>query len=83
MERYHLRKTGSSFEARRFRAREPRQQVCKQNAIPEAPAVTSGAVSQWLKLAREERGESVRRRIGTGALRRLTTEQRAKLQLLA
>ena len=84
MEEYRLRKTDSSFEARRFRAWELKQQGWKQSLIAKALGVTPGAVSQWLKRAREEGVESLRRRIGTGAPRRLRTEQRAKLpQLLA
>jgi transposase len=84
METYRLRKTDSSFEARRFRAWELKQQGWKQSLIAKALGVTPGAVSQWLKRAREEGVESLRRHLGTGAPRRLTTEQRARLpQLLA
>jgi transposase len=84
MEEYRLRKTDSSFEARRFRAWELKQQGWKQSLIAKALGVTPGAVSQWLKRAREEGVESLRRRLGTGAPRRLKTEERAKLpQLLA
>jgi transposase len=82
MERYSLRKTDSSFEARRFRAWELKQQGWKQSVIAEALGVTPGAVSQWLKRAREEGVESLRRRLGTGAPRKLTSEQRAGLPQL-
>jgi len=84
MEKYRLRKTDSSFEARRFRAWELKQQGWKQSLIAKALGVTPGAVSQWLKRAREEGVGGLRRRLGGGAPRRLKTEERAKLpQLLA
>ena len=82
MERYRLRKTDSSFEARRFRAWELKQQGWKQSAIAEALGVAPGAVSQWLKRAREGGVESLRRRLGTGAPRKVTSEKRARLPQL-
>jgi transposase len=84
MDKYRLRKTDSSFEARRFRAWELKQLGWKQNAIAEALGVTPGAVSQWLNRAREEGVESLRRRVSGGPPPRLTEAQRAQLpQLLA
>ena len=46
MDKYRLRKTDSSFEARRFRAWELKQQSWKQSLIAQALGVTPGAVSQ-------------------------------------
>ena len=84
MDKYILRKTDSSFEARRFRAWELKQQGWKQNAIAQALGVTSGAVSQWIKRAREEGSESLCRRVASGPAPRLSAEQRCQLpQLLA
>ena len=57
MGKYRLRKTDSSFEARRFRAWELNQQVWKRSVIVGALGVTPGAVSQWLK-----RGSSLKAR---------------------
>jgi transposase len=82
MERYRLRKTDSSFEARRFRAWELKQQGWKQGVIAQALGVTPGAVSQWFKRVREEGVESLRRRKGSGPRPRLTVEQRGKLPAL-
>ena len=84
MDKYRLHKNDRSFEARRFRAWELKQQGWKQNAIARALGVTPGAVSQWLKRAREEGIESLRRRLGSGSPPRLSAAQRAQLpQLLA
>jgi transposase len=84
MDKYILRKTDSSYEARRFRAWELKQQGWKQNAIARALGVTPGAVSQWIKRAREEGPESLRRRVASGPRPRLSAEQRRQLpQLLA
>lgn len=82
MDQYRLRKTDSAFEARRFRAWELKQQGWKQVTIAQALGVTSGAVSQWLKRAREEGPESLRRRVGAGPHARLSAEQRAQLPAL-
>ena len=82
MEKYRLRKTDSSFEARRFRAWELKQQGWKQSVIAQALGVTPGAVSQWLKRAREEGPESLRRRVGSGSPPRLSAAQRSQLPQL-
>jgi transposase len=82
MEKYRLRKTDSSFEARRFRAWELKQQGWKQSAIAQALGVTPGAVSQWLKRAREEGLDSLRRRVGSGPPLRLSAAQRSQLPQL-
>src|SRR5262245_7616314 len=72
-------------EGRRLRAWELHQQGWKQKDIAAALGVTPGAVSQWLKRAREEGGiVALRRRPIPGPKPRLTPEQRAKLpELLA
>lgn len=82
MDKYRLRKTDSSFEARRFRAWELKQQGWKQSAIAQALGVTAAAVSQWLKRAREEGVEGLRRRAGKGPTPRLGVTQRAQLPAL-
>jgi transposase len=71
-------------EARRFRAWELYQMGWKQQDIAEALGVTKGAVSQWLKRAREGGIDALRHCKPPGAPCRLTPEQRAQLpQLLA
>jgi transposase len=70
-------------EGRRFRAYELYQAGWKQQDIAAALGVTPGAVSQWLKRAREEGGmAALRRRPIPGPQARLTAEQRAKLPTL-
>jgi transposase len=69
-------------EWRRFRAWELSQQGWKQRDIATALGVTEGAVSQWLKRAREGGKESLRRRIAPGPPHRLTPEQRGQLPAL-
>jgi transposase len=65
-------------EYRRFRAWELRQEGWTQQRIADALGVTQGAVSQWLKQAREGGGpEALRRRKAPGARPRLTSKQRA------
>lgn len=71
-------------EGRRFRAFELHQKGWKQKDIAEALGVTKGAVSQWLKRAKEGGIDALRHRKPPGASCRLTPEQRAQLpQLLA
>jgi transposase len=79
MDKYRLCKSDSSFEARRFRAWELKQLGWKQKDIAAALDVTAGAVSQWLKRAREEGVESLRRRVAPGSAPRLSDAQRAQL----
>jgi transposase len=69
-------------EWRRFRAWELAQRGWKQRDVATALGVTEGAVSQWLKRAREGGRESLRRRIAPGPPHRLTPEQRAQLPAL-
>jgi transposase len=76
------RPTVDLSEWRRFRAWELAQQGWKQCAIATALGVTEGAVSQWLKRAREGGRDALRRRIAPGPSHRLTPEQRAQLPAL-
>lgn len=69
-------------EWRRLRAWELVQQGWKQRDIATALGVTEGAVSQWLKRAREGGTESLRRRIAPGPPHRLSADQRAQLPML-
>lgn len=62
-------------EARRFQAWDLSQKGWKQKDIAEALGVTEGAVSQWLKQAREDGVESLRHRKGGGPKPRLQSEQ--------
>jgi transposase len=61
-------------EARRFRAWELHQQGWQQKKIAEALGVTPGAVSQWLKVGREQ---------GVTALRSATSNRGRKPKLSA
>lgn len=70
-------------EYRRFRAWELHQEKgWSQRQIAEALGVTQGAVSQWLKRAREGGVEALRRRKAPGAQPRLTAAQKAQLPRL-
>jgi len=66
-------------EARRLRAWELHQKGWKQCQIAEALGVTPGAVSQWLKRAREGGVEALLAHKAAGPTPRLTAEQRAHL----
>jgi transposase len=66
-------------EWRRFRAWDLAQQGWKQRDIATALGVTEGAVSQWLRRAREGGKESLRRRIAPGPPPRLSAAQRAQI----
>src|SRR5215217_8642357 len=71
-------------EGRRLRAYELKQQGWKQTHIADALGVTEGAVSQWMKRAREQGVEGLRHKPPPGATPRLSEEARAKLpELLA
>ncbi len=69
-------------EGRRLRAWELHQQGWKQGKIAEALGVTPGAVSQWLKRARDGGVEALRTRFSPGAPTRLSRDQRAALPAL-
>ncbi len=63
-------------EYRRLRAYDLKQQGWKQKDIAVALGVTEGAVSQWLKRAREGGQAALRRHPPPGATPRLRPEQR-------
>ncbi len=70
-------------EARRIRAWELYQQGWSQRRIGEALGVTQGAVSQWLRRAREGGGvEALRRHPARGRVAALTDEQCSQLPAL-
>ncbi len=58
------------------------QQGWSQRRIAAALGVSEGAVSQWRKRAREGGLQALRQRPRSGAPRRLTTEQLARLPVL-
>ena len=71
-------------EGRRFRALELKEQGWKQTHIAEALGVSEGAVSQWMKRAREKGVEGLRHKPPPGAPPRLSEDERARLpELLA
>ncbi len=70
-------------EGRRLRAFELKQEGWNQREIARALGVTEGALSQWMKRAREEDGvEALRKRTSPGAPPRLNEEQRVHLKEL-
>lgn len=79
MEKTRSNQASDWREGRRFRAWELHQKGWKQREIAKALGVTEGAVSQWLKRAREGGVEALRTRKPTGAPPRLTPEQRAQI----
>jgi transposase len=66
-------------EARRLRAWELKQKGWKQKDIAEALGVSDGAVSQWLKRARQEGIQALRRNPAPGPVSKLNDEQLAEL----
>jgi transposase len=66
-------------EGRRLRAYELKQQGWKQTQIADALGVTEGAVSQWMRRAREEGVEGLRHKPPPGAIPRLSKDERARL----
>jgi transposase len=66
-------------EGRRLRAFELKERGWKQTQIADAVGVTEGAVSQWMKRAREDGVEGLRHKPPPGAPPRLSKEQRAKV----
>jgi transposase len=67
-------------EGRRLRALELKEQGWSQRMIATALGVTEGAVSQWLRRAREGGGaEALRHRPSPGRPPKLTPEQRAQI----
>ena len=69
-------------EGRRLRALDLHEQGWAGKAIAEALRVTEGAVSQWLKRAREGGREALRQRPPPGPAHRLTAAQREQLPTL-
>lgn len=67
-------------EGRRLRAWELKQQGRTQREIARALGVTEGAVSQWMKRARKNGVEGLRKRTSPGAASRLSEQQRAQLK---
>ncbi len=67
-------------EGRRLRAFELKQDLgWSQQRIAEALGVSKGAVSQWMKRARQGGVEALKRQPAPGATPRLSEEQRAKV----
>jgi transposase len=67
-------------EGRRFRAFELKQKGWSQQRIAEALGVSKGAVSQWMKRARDGGGvEALKRRAAPGARPRLSEDERARV----
>ena len=66
-------------EGRRLRAFELKKRGWKQAQIADALGVSEGAVSQWMKRAREEGVEGLRHKPPPGATPRLSEQERAKL----
>src|SRR5918912_4570123 len=67
-------------EGRRLRAFELKQKGGPQQRIAEALGVSKGAVSQWMKRARQGGGvQALKRQPAPGARPRLSQEQRAKV----
>jgi transposase len=69
-------------EARRFRAWQLKQKGWKQRDIAEALGVSDGAVSQWIKKARENGYGALSSRRGGGPRQRLTDAQLEQLPIL-
>src|SRR5215212_8737503 len=70
-------------EGRRLRAWELKQEGWSQQRIAEALGVSKGAVSQWMKRARDGGGvQALRRQPAPGAPPRLSEQQRAKVPKL-
>lgn len=69
-------------EARRFQAWHLKQQGWSQRRIAEALGVSEGAVSQWMRRARDGGMGALRHRPSPGAPPRLTNEQLARLPAL-
>jgi transposase len=69
-------------EARRYQAWQRKPKGWPQRQIATALGASEGAVSQWMKRAREGGADALRHRSPPGAPRRLTTEQLAQLPAL-
>ena len=69
-------------EARRLQAWRLKQRGWSQRQIAEALGVSEGAVSQWMRRARNSGPDALRHHPPPGARRRLTDEQLARLPAL-
>jgi transposase len=69
-------------EGRRLRGWELMQRGWKQTEVAEALGVTQGAVSQWVKRARQGGVQGLRRRKACGGQPRLSPQQKAHIPLL-
>lgn len=69
-------------EGRRLRALKLREKGWKQQQIADALGVTQGAVSQWLKRAKEGGVQALKPRKSPGAPAKLSQEQRQRLPRL-
>jgi len=67
-------------EGRRLRAWELKQEGWKQRDIARALGVSKGAVSQWMKRAKQEGIEALKHSPAPGAKARLSEGERAKLR---
>jgi transposase len=66
-------------EGRRLRAFELKEQGWKHTEIADALGVTEGALSQWMKRAREEGVQALRHKPPPGAPPPLSEDERARL----
>ena len=66
-------------EGRRLRAWELKQEGWTQQRIADALGVSKGAVSQWMKRARQGGVEGLKRWVASGAPPRLSEQERARL----
>lgn len=69
-------------EGRRLRAFELKQDGWSQQQIADALGVTKGAVSQWMKRAREQGAEGLKHKSPPGRAPRLSEKQRQRLKEL-
>ena len=77
--RTHSKTSNDSREFRRLRAVELYEQGWRPARIAEALDVSRGAVSQWLKIYREEGVDALHSKKGAKKPSRLTPEQQDKL----
>jgi transposase len=79
MDKQRARKPQDWREARRLRAWELKAKGWSQTAIAEALGVSKAAVSDWMRRGREGGTEALRTQPKSGAPRRLTDKQWARL----
>lgn len=66
-------------EGRRLRAFELKKEGWSQQEIADALGVSKGAVSQWMRRAREGGVQALKRKPAPGAVPRLSDQQRVKI----